>query len=364
HFVLDLQNKQQGRLALISDESELVANISPDHWQIEGDYINFDAIKTLKEEHNQPLAHNNRKNNSKHSPKKSKKQQVAFLEELPNLYFNCQYCFIKGLLLHDLTIKTQRQPQGLAIEHLSAYNQDFSLQAQGQWQAANTKTQLWLNDLTIQQPQNFLQSLGSEIGIVNGDTKLTGQLSWQDTPLAPALKTLDGQLLMEVAAGRFTGADAGLGKILGLLNVSRLGQRLRLDFSDISGKGIAFDGIQGHLQFHQGHLRTDDLILQSSVMLAGIRGDMDLQRQTINQTLSVIPDVKSSLPIVSALFGGLGLGAAVALLDRLTDQQDKQAQLDDETVTMRYKITGALDEPRIEAIESTTMDDDLEDLWE
>jgi len=364
HFVLEMKKNQQGRLALINDKSELIARFSPHFWQIEGDHIDFDAINAFKEEKHKGLSQHNK---TVGKQTEQAKKQGALLKGLPNLSLNCQYCFIKGLFLHDLTIKTQRQHNAIAIQQLSANNQDFSLNAQGHWQILNdqeTQTQLFVDDLTIQRPQHLLQSLGSEMGVANGEIKLTGQLAWQDSPLALSLNTLKGTLLLNIAAGRFTDADAGFAKILGLLNISRLGQRLRLDFSDISGKGIAFDGIQGHLQFNHGKLSTQDLILQSSVMLAGIQGDMDLRQQQFNHTLSVIPDVKSSLPVVSALFGGLGLGAAVALLDRLTDQQDKQTQLNDETLAMRYKITGTWDEPVIEAIESTTADTYLDEIWE
>jgi uncharacterized protein YhdP len=136
-----------------------------------------------------------------------------------------------------------------------------------------------------------------------------------------------------------------VGRLLGLLDVEHLPGRLSLDFRDITSKGVAFDAITGSFQLNQGVLQTTDTVIEAAAMIAGIQGKVDLARKTLDQTLTVIPNLRSALPVVGAAVGGIGGGAAMLLLNSLTEK--KAADKLKAGGGWRYQVTGAWEKPEI-----------------
>lgn len=273
-------------------------------------------------------------------------------KQVPSLELLCRHCSSKGQVFDRLALQLQSRGNTSYIKSLDISGEDYAFSATGQWrstQASTSQTQLTIKQATLDKPGNFIKRMGNDIGLRGGKTKITGQLSWQGSPIDFALRTLSGNTYLEMQKGRLVDVNVGVGKLLGLLNFSKLGRRLRFDFSDVSGKGVIFDQIAGNIQLDHGVLSTNDTIIKSSVMLAGISGKSDLVRKTHDQEITVIPDVKSALPVVGLVFGGIGLGATAAILDKLTDKSQTD-QLKDEALGTRYHVTGSWAKPVIKDV--------------
>ena len=118
----------------------------------------------------------------------------------------------------------------------------------------------------------------------------------------------------------------------------------------MTGKGIAFDEISGNFQLDHGILHTQDTMLKSAMMVAGIKGQTDLVRKTHQQTVTVIPNLRSALPVVGAAVGGIGGGAAMLLLNSLTEK-DAAAKLRS-SGGFHYRVSGDWQNPTVEELKS------------
>jgi uncharacterized protein YhdP len=130
--------------------------------------------------------------------------------------------------------------------------------------------------------------------------------------------------------------------VLGLLSLAQLPRRMMLDFRDFYSKGLAFNRIDGHVRLAQGQARTDDLSIDGPAAQIEIRGAADLQAQTFDQTVEVIPRAGNLLTVAGALAGGpvgAALGAAAnAVLNKPLGQLTART----------YRVTGPWKDPKVE----------------
>jgi uncharacterized protein (TIGR02099 family) len=326
--------------------------LSPKLWDIRLQNLNLDNFK----------------NNKKIDHISVQKKPSTQPSKVPPLRVLCTQCVVNDLLIKKLSLEMPKNGTNSSISKLEVEGDAFTMSAKGgwnQWSPEESGTHIDIETINIPEPEKLLASMGNAVGITGGNTKITGNLNWSGSPADFSLARLQGNLFVKMGRGTLPEVDPGAGKLLGLLNFSHLGRRLQLNFRDVSSKGTAFDEISGNLNFNTGILKTDNVIIKSSVMLAGIKGQSNLIKKTHNQTVTVIPDIKSALPVVGIIFGGVGIGAAVAVLDKMTDENEHK-QLERENVGMRYKITGSWDNPTVDEIkpinnDAVWMD---ENVWE
>ena len=145
--------------------------------------------------------------------------------------------------------------------------------------------------------------------------------------------------------GNVTGADAGPGRLLGLVSFTALPKRLALDFRDVFESGFPFDEATGTFSMENGKARTEDVLLKSSSASIHLSGETDLVDRRYDQLMTIRPGVGNTLPIIGALAAGPGGAAAgLALQGLLHDSLGEATQV-------RYTITGSWDEPVIEPVE-------------
>jgi len=154
---------------------------------------------------------------------------------------------------------------------------------------------------------------------------------------------------MEIEKGRFTDINPSAGRLFGLLSLQTLPRRLSLDFSDLFGKGLAFDKIEGHFNIENGNAYTNNLAMTGPSVNINISGRTGLIEQDYDQTATVTPKVTDSLPVASALFGpiGAGVGAVIFLASEIFHSLPEKI---DTLLRKQYTITGAWDDPQITKI--------------
>lgn len=274
-------------------------------------------------------------------------------DAFPALLINCQNCRKGDLAIQQLTLDMEKARDELQIRELLIKNADFTLSAkQGRWyQAEDGKC---YTDLTAQaavpDPRQLLTEKGSDAGFEGGALQASAQLHWEGAPFAFDLAKLSGKARVTMGKGNLTEVEPGVGRLLGLLDIQRLPSRFSLDFRDMTGKGIAFDEISGNFQLDHGILHTQDTMLKSAMMVAGIKGQTDLVRKTHQQTVTVIPNLRSALPVVGAAVGGIGGGAAMLLLNSLTEK-DAAAKLRS-SGGFHYRVSGDWQNPTVEELKS------------
>lgn len=202
--------------------------------------------------------------------------------------------------------------------------------------------------LSGEDAQRVLPRFGLSPSVEADAFAFDADVAWEGFLDDPSLATLSGSLGLEVARGRFNELDAGGGplRMVGLLNVDAIARRMRLDFTDIYKRGIAFEEIEGALVFEGGRLSTAAPLRivgpQSRFVLTG---DMDLATQVLDGELIVTLPVSKNLPWAAAYAAVVAnplAGAGVFVAERLLrDAIDKYS-------SARYRITGTVDDPEVE----------------
>ncbi|MFN3786148.1 MAG: AsmA-like C-terminal region-containing protein, partial [Thiothrix sp.] len=195
------------------------------------------------------------------------------------------------------------------------------------------------------EPGQWLTQQGSETSLQGGELYATATLQWRGAPFEFALAQLNGKVQANLGKGSLTDVEPGVGRLLGLLDIQRLPARLKLDFRDMTAKGVAFDRIYGNFTLENGRLYTHDTVIEAAAMVVGIQGSTDLVLKQHQQTVTIVPNLRSALPVVGVAVGGFGAGAALLLLNSVTDKS-AVATLQNNT-GLRYQVRGGWDDPEI-----------------
>jgi len=218
----------------------------------------------------------------------------------------------------------------------------------GIWSIINDEQHSEFNlTLNAASMKTMLETFNYDVAAIEeGETKLTLDAQWQGTPVDFSLNNLDGTLDMEIRKGRFTDINPSTGRLFGLLSLQTLPRRLSLDFSDLFGKGLAFDNIEGHFIIENGNAYTNNLAMTGPSVNINISGRTGLVQQDYDQIATITPKITDSLPVASALFGpiGIGVGAVIFLASEIFNSLPEKI---DTLLRKQYTITGAWDDPQV-----------------
>jgi uncharacterized protein (TIGR02099 family) len=322
---------------LKTDNLNAKINKSKNSWDIKLNKLNIDLLNSKHRNHLSDLSPN----------------------QFSKLSLECQNCQFKSQKLDKLVLKITNQDNNhqAKIQLLQILSPYYQFIADGDWimnKIGQQKTQLNINTAKIANLGKFIQTFHKDTMLKEGNTTITGNLNWLGHPFKVDPYKIFADLGIKIQKGEFSDINIGMGKLLGLFNRSKLSKRLRLDFSDMSKQGILFDRITGDIHLEKGIAHTKNTLIESAVMLAGIKGQSNFLNHTHNQIVTVIPDAKSSLPAIGLLLGGVGVGAALALIDKVTDKYEKKL-LKNDKVGMRYHIHGSWKKPQISDINLPTL---------
>ncbi|KEA63271.1 putative exported protein [Marinobacterium lacunae] len=171
------------------------------------------------------------------------------------------------------------------------------------------------------------------------------QLEWSGAPWSIKAANLGGALGFKFKDGRLieSGNSANLLRVLGILNFNSLGRRLRLDFSDLFKKGVAFDRLEGRYDIAKGIARTvDPLIMEGPSANLKASGTLNLVDETVDKEMEVVLPLASNVPFAAVLLGAPQVAGAVFLIDKLIgDKLEK-------VTTLKYRISGDWGDPQVE----------------
>ena len=170
------------------------------------------------------------------------------------------------------------------------------------------------------------------------------QLSWLASPLAFDIEASTGDLGLRVKQGEFSKSPgvAGTLKVLSLLDVGRLLQRVRLDFTDVLSEEYQFDSINAYYQIAGGVARTvTPASFKSSSLELSLDGSINFNDRTVDNDLYVTLPVSDKLSFAALLAGLPQLSGVLYIVDKLVG--DELATF----TSARYGVTGDLDKPDV-----------------
>jgi uncharacterized protein (TIGR02099 family) len=244
--------------------------------------------------------------------------------------------------------QSQREWQ---ISRLRLSAPEAQLSATGNWaalpenkgMAGRRGTQLAFK-LEVADSGELLKRLGMDGAIRQGKGRLEGQLSWTGSPLALHYPSLQGQMVVDVASGQFLKADAGVAKLLGVLNLQALPRRLALDFRDVFSEGFAFDWLRGDVAISQGVATTRDLRMKGVNAAVLMQGSADIARETQDLRVVVVPEINAGTASLLAYAVNPAMAVGTFLAQWLLRQPLNDAN------TQEFHVSGPWGDPQIRRV--------------
>lgn len=262
--------------------------------------------------------------------------------DLPALDIHVKQLAWAGKQLGRLDFVGIQENGAWQLHRLLIENPDGSLSGKGSWQAdkAIDTTELELK-LKISNAGNILARSGYPDTVREGSGQLDALLRWDGAPGDFNYATLDGTLKLDTSKGQFLKMKPGIGKLLGILSLQSIPKRITLDFKDVFSEGFQFDSIKGSAKIDNGIMNTDDLKIEGSSAKVTMKGWVNLDHETQNLQVRILPTVGESVSLIGAFAAGPAVGVGTLLVSKvLGDPLDK-------LVSFEYNVTGTWSEPLV-----------------
>ncbi|NKB38651.1 MAG: TIGR02099 family protein [Gammaproteobacteria bacterium] len=260
----------------------------------------------------------------------------------------------------SMDLQTQAIEGGLSVEKITFTKPGLFISGLGTWSNNATEGQSRFEfDLQSDEMVTMLETFDyKQSPVKKGETTLSLKASWPGSPMDYSLEKLSGTLDMQISKGHLLDVNPSAGRLFGLFSLQTLSRRLTLDFSDIFGKGMAFDAIEGSFDIDNGNAYTNDLTMRGPSANVAISGRTGLSEQDYDQIVTVTPQFSDNLPVAGVFLGpvGIGLGAVFYLAGQMFDSVHDGI---DKLLQFQYTITGSWNQPVIEKIKTQKNDQQL-----
>ncbi|WLQ14578.1 YhdP family protein [Hahella aquimaris] len=242
---------------------------------------------------------------------------------------------------------TQPREDGVVFSNMFGRLADATVTARLSWlmdPQTGHQTSILTGDMKGVNFDRFYENLAEEAPLTAEDYSFNTGIVWQGGPTEFQWKDVTGQISFKMSSGVFREASnsANIFRVFGILNTDSITRRLRLDFSDLYRKGLAYDQIEGEARIEEGVMNFESpLAIQTLSSGFKITGKTSLVDDTLDMQMVVVLPVTKNLPLAAVLVGAPQVGGALFLIDKLLG--DPLSRMTSAT----YKIKGTLDNPEV-----------------
>jgi uncharacterized protein (TIGR02099 family) len=192
---------------------------------------------------------------------------------------------------------------------------------------------------------HFFDAMGMPPVVDSKSGRLDADMMWQDVPWAVNKSNLEGELKLSLSEGSFYKDSGGAGtalKLVSLFNFANWLRRLKLDFSDVVGKNLAYNRLNGMLSFDRGTLSMEQpLKMKMPSGRMSIAGDFNMLYETADAQLVATLPVTTNLPWLAGVAGGLPAALGVYVTSKLVEKQV------DRLSSISYDLEGSWDNIKV-----------------
>ncbi len=281
------------------------------------------------------------------------KSSVIDPRQMSAMDLSVDQLFIAEQHIGSLSFKLRPEPSGATFNNISG--KFFGLRP-GVFEAEAPMDFFWGFD-----GNNHLSKLVGPVAIDNiGDLfsafdmprvldsesgKLQVDLLWHGKPWSANKQNLQGDFKVNLHNGSFYRTPGGAGaalKVVSLFNFANWLRRLQLDFSDVVGQDLAYNSLDGTLNFKKGILSLDEpLKMNMPSGRMSMAGDFDLVEETVDAQLIATLPVVANLPWLVGLAGGLPAAVGVYVTSKLVEKQV------DRLSSISYNLSGPWEEVEV-----------------
>lgn len=226
------------------------------------------------------------------------------------------------------------------LERLAMRNLDGSLIGTGRWRVGEGASTSLEVDVDASDVGRLLERFGYPGMVRGGNAQGRMSVRWNGNPASVDYASLGGTLNLHAKDGQFLEIEPGIGKLLSLLSLQMLPQRVTLDFSDVFSKGFKWNRIDATAQIANGVIETKDFRMQGSAADVVMTGKVDLARETQDVNLRVMPALGASAATVVGVFNPI---AGIATYIGQKALKDPLGQI----FSYEYAITGPWADPKV-----------------
>ncbi|MEO4045745.1 YhdP family protein [Pseudomonas sp. CAU 1711] len=248
-------------------------------------------------------------------------------------------------LIGAWSLKARPTPQGLRFSDISLDLKGLRVGGEAGWEGAPGSSRSWYKGrLKGDNLADVLSAWGYAPSATSERFRLDVDGNWPGSPAWLSLKRFTGTLDASLRKGQFVevqGSASAL-RVFGLLNFDSINRRLRLDFSDLLGKGFSYDTTKALLAGQSGVFDTrEPLRVVGPSSTLELNGELDLANDRIDAKLLVTLPVTNNLPLAALIVGAPAIGGALFIADKLLG--DRVARF----ASVQYKVKGPWQNPKI-----------------
>jgi uncharacterized protein (TIGR02099 family) len=265
--------------------------------------------------------------------------------KIPSMNLKVTQVFQGDQLMGAWSLKTRPTTNGMQLADMDLGLKGMTLTGNGGWEGAPGSTSSWFKgQVRGKNLADILKAWGFAPTVTSQDFEMNADGRWPGSPAWVGLKRYSGSLDATLRRGQFVEVEGGAAalRVFGLLNFNSIGRRLRLDFSDLVGKGLSYDKVKGLLAASDGvYVTRDPITLTGPSSNLELNGTLDMVKDRVDAKVLVTLPVTNNLPIAALIVGAPAIGGALFLVDKLLG--DRVARF----ASVQYKVEGPLKEPKI-----------------
>ncbi|MGI9205251.1 MAG: YhdP family protein [Woeseiaceae bacterium] len=269
---------------------------------------------------------------------------------LPGIAIQVQDFGIGNRRLGQLEADFEKTNRGLEASNLVTTDATYTISGGAGWivDAYEESGQRTFFDAELKSTnaQETFNRLDYEPGVIGDSMAIDLSVGWAGGPRKDFMGLINGDVSVNLGAGRLVDVEPGAGRVFGLMSFTALPRRLALDFRDVFDTGFSFDQITGNFRLVNGEAFTCDLTVAGTSADVGIVGRTGLVARDYNQSAIVSANVGNTLPVVGGLIGGPQVAAALFVFSQLFRKPLKDVG------QAYYSVAGSWDEPVIDRADS------------
>jgi uncharacterized protein (TIGR02099 family) len=355
-----LDKEQWWLLDLNAKEARTKAKFYP-NWHQQGIDINADFIHLAPDNAVNVEANNEAGNADNITDNEVKKESIQQTESeqaplsnaiifanIPPIRAKCASCTFGRFDFGEVDFSIERiKDDTLKVKKFTAKRGKTQMSFDATWQHNQNISQTKVTGkLKAKNVEREIEKLGYSSTVKDSELSSTYKLSWAGSPFDFKLENFNGTSKIKLSDG-YLAEVPDKAKAFSILSLQSLVRKLKFDFRDIFSDGMFYDSIKGNFQIKKGVVYTNNTFMKGAAGDLSIKGNVDLNSETLDYKMSYKPNLTSSLPAIAwiATLNPITFIGAVALDGVITSQ-----------VVSEYKIevTGPIEEPVIKVVDKKT----------
>ena len=243
------------------------------------------------------------------------------------------------------SLKIRPTAKGIVLNALDLGLKGIMLAGSGGWEGKPGASSSWYKGrISGKNLADVLKGWGYAPSVTSQEFHMDVDGRWPGSPAWLATKRFSGTLDASLNEGQFVEVEGSASalRVFGLLNFNSIGRRLRLDFSDLFGKGLSYDRVKGLLVADNGvYVTREPIRMTGPSSNIELDGTLNAVADRIDAKLLVTLPVTNNLPIAALIVGAPAIGGALFLIDKLIG--DRVSRF----ASVKYTVKGPWKEPQI-----------------